>query len=101
MIARIGPDLVTKQAERHQHRLLQHEWFLNSIIAAGNPHLASTPRYQRGALPASDPRFYCRLDYLRYLTRRERGRFDPDVDYPTLPPVARVQPAPAKSGAVS
>lgn len=94
-LSRTGPDLVTKQAERHQRRLLQHEWFLNSIIEARNPQLASTPRYERGVLPASDPRFYCRLDYLLYLTRRERGRFDPDIDYPILPSFARVRPVSA------
>jgi hypothetical protein len=91
--SRIRPDTAANFAEREQARRLQHEWFLNSVIEARNPHLESTERYQRGALPASDPRWYSRLDRLRYLTRREMGRFDPNVDYPTLPPKPAAQRA--------
>lgn len=82
------PDRAARQAETQQRKRLQHEWFLNSVIERRNPGIEPTPRYQRGALPGRDARFYSQLDYLRYLTRREMGKFDPEIDYPTAPPRA-------------
>jgi hypothetical protein len=62
---------------------LQHERAFNSFIASRNPHLPSTERYQRGPLPPWHPRFGSPANYLNYLARREMGRFDPQIDYPT------------------
>jgi hypothetical protein len=62
---------------------LQQERKLNSVIASRNPHLPSTERYREGPLPPWLPRFGTRADYLRYLARREMGRFDSEVVYPT------------------
>jgi hypothetical protein len=78
-----GPGWAAAYAEAQARARLQHERALNSIIASRNPQLPSTERYQRGPLPPSHPRFYSPADYLSYLARREMGRFDPEVDYPT------------------
>ena len=70
-------------AEAQARARLHHERALNSIIASRNPHLRSTERYRRGALPPWHPRFGSPADYLNYLARREMGRFDPQITYPT------------------
>jgi hypothetical protein len=78
-----GPAWVAAYAEAQARVRLQHERALNSVIASRNPHLASTERYQRGPLQPWHPRFGSHADYLSYLARREMGRFDPQITYPT------------------
>ena len=78
-----GPGWAAAYAEAQARARLNHERALNSVIASRNPQLPSTERYQRGPLPPSHPRFYSPADYLNYLARREMGRFDPEIDYPT------------------
>lgn len=77
------PGWAAVYAEAQARARLQHESALNSFIASRNPQLPSTERYQRGPLPPWHPRFGSPVDYLSYLARREMGRFDPHVDYPT------------------
>ena len=78
-----GPGWAAAYAEAQARARLQHERALNSFIASRNPQLPSTERYQRGPLPPWHPRFGSPADYLNYLARREMGRFDPQIDYPT------------------
>ena len=78
-----SPGWAAAYAEAQASARLQRERALNSVIASRNPHLRSTARYQCGPLPSWHPRFGSRADYLDYLARREMGRFDPHVDYPT------------------
>jgi hypothetical protein len=78
-----GPAGAAAYAEAQAHARLHHERALNSVIASRNPHLRSTERYQRGPLPPWHPRFGSPADYLSYLARREMGRFDPEIAYPT------------------
>lgn len=70
-------------AEAQARARMQHERALNSVIASCNPNLRSTERYQRGPLPPWHPRFGSPADYLNSLARREMGRFDPQIRYPT------------------
>jgi hypothetical protein len=70
-------------AEARARARLHHERALNEFIARRRPDLPSAERYQRGPLPPWHPRFGSRADYLDYLARREMGRFDPNVAYPT------------------
>ena len=78
-----GPGWAAAYAEAQARARLHHERALNSVIASRNPHLPSTERYLRGPLPPSHPRFGSQADYLDYLARREMGRFDPEITYPT------------------
>jgi hypothetical protein len=78
-----SPEFWAARTEAQARTRLHHERALNHFIASRNPHLPSTARYQRGPLPPWHPRFGSLADYLSYLTRREMGRFDPFIDYPT------------------
>jgi hypothetical protein len=78
----VRPWTAAVRAEAQARTRLHHECSLNSVIERRNRHLPSTERYQRGPLPPWLPRFGSPADYLRYLARREMGRFDPQIDYP-------------------
>jgi hypothetical protein len=78
-----SPGWAAAYAEAQAYARLRHERALNSFIESRNPHLPSTERYRCGPLPPWHPRFGTRADYVEYLARREMGRFDPEVTYPT------------------
>lgn len=78
-----SPGWAAAYAEAQAYARLQHERALNDFIASRNPDLPSTRRYRRRPLPAWHPRFYSRADYLAYRARREMGRFDDAITYPT------------------
>jgi hypothetical protein len=78
-----SPEWAAAYAEAQARTRLNRERSLNTFIASRNPNLPSTERYQRGPLPPSHPRFGTTADYINYLARREMGRFDPNIDYPT------------------
>lgn len=84
----VRPWTAAERSEQMARTRLHHERDLNRVIERRNPHLPSTERYQRGPLPANSPRFGSPADYLRYLARREMGRFDPNVTYPVPEAVA-------------
>jgi hypothetical protein len=77
------PEWAARRAEAQARAHLQRERTINCVIERRNPCLPSTARYQRGPLPPWHPRFGSPADYVEYLARREMGRFDPHVDYPT------------------
>lgn len=84
-MTRYRPEDFARRAEAQARARLHHERDLNRVIACRNPQLPSTERYLRRPLPPWHPRFGSTTRYLDYLTRREMGRFDPFVDFPTEP----------------
>ncbi len=89
-----SPSSAAERAEAHARAAIERERAINRVIASRNPCMPSTERYRRGPLPSWDPRFGVPVDYLRYVARREMGRFDPLVDYPAphVPHAYRCKP---------
>ena len=78
-----SPGWAAAYVEAQARARLRQECALNAVVASRNPNLPSTDRYRCGPLPPSHPRFGSTADYLSYRARREMGRFDPNIDYPT------------------
>lgn len=81
--SRFTGEWAAAHAERQARARLAAERAINRVIESRNPSLLSTDRYREGPLPPSHPRFGSPADYADYETVRERGRFDPEVKYPT------------------
>jgi|GEM_PF-3244921 len=93
---RTTPETLVRIEEQRAEEVLKRERDLNRVIERRNPTLPSTEAYARGVIPSSDPRWYTKAQYTTYLGRREMGRFDPNVTYPTPPPPRRATPAKPK-----
>ncbi len=78
-----SPSWAAGYAEAQARASIERERAINRVIANRNPCLLETEQYRRGTLSSFDMRFNSRADYLRYVARREMGRFDQLIDYPT------------------
>jgi hypothetical protein len=56
---------------------------MNEFIESKRQGIRPTERYLKGPLPSWHPRFGSELDLLEYQLKRELGKYDEMVDYPT------------------
>jgi hypothetical protein len=84
MARHCDPKWAAEHAEREARAALECERAINRVIEQRNPRLRPTARYLEPPLPSSSVQFNTRADVLRYQARREMGKFDPCVTFPTL-----------------
>jgi hypothetical protein len=78
-----SPSWAADFAERAAGEALERERRFNRAMESCNRSLRPTEAYLQGPPPSSSVRFSTCEDYLRYLTVRERGKYNPTVRYPT------------------
>ena len=78
-----SPSWAANYAERQEAKALERELALNRFIEAKNPKLRPTALYQEPPLPSSSVCFPTRAAWIRYETIRARGKYDPQVVFPT------------------
>ena len=77
-----GADLAAMEDRRLQQQL-SHERDMNRVFERKCPGVKVTEQYQRGPCP---PRtFFTEAERLRYLIKREHGKFNPAVRLPQCP----------------
>ena len=78
-----SPSWAVDYAERAARDVLARELALNRVIEERNPTLRPTAAYLKGPLRTSSVRFDTPEAYIRYCATRERGKYNPNVRYPT------------------
>ena len=79
----LSPSWAADYAEAQASKRLERERAINQVIASRNPNLPDTEAYRRGPVSPMHPMFPTKASYTEYLARREMGRFNPTIKFPT------------------